>query len=88
MEYETAQSEAKRAHPRYLTDEKGNRVGVILGVEEYEALMEELEELEDIRDAKEVQAAIRRGEEDVLPWERAKKEIEDERAELRRRGQL
>jgi predicted DNA-binding protein len=85
MERETAQDEVKHTNPRYLTDEKGKRVGVILGVEEYEAL---IEELEDIRDAKEVQVAIRRGEEDVLPWEQAKKEIEAERAELRRRGEL
>jgi PHD/YefM family antitoxin component YafN of YafNO toxin-antitoxin module len=85
MERETTQDEVKHTNPRYLTDEKGKRVGVILGVEEYEAL---IEELEDIRDAKEVQAAIRRGEEDVLPWEQAKKEIEAERAELRRRGEL
>jgi PHD/YefM family antitoxin component YafN of YafNO toxin-antitoxin module len=85
MERETAQDEVEHTNPLYLTDEKGKRVGVILGVEEYEAL---IEELEDIRDAKEVQAAIRRGEEDVLPWEQAKKEIEAERAELRRRGEL
>jgi predicted DNA-binding protein len=85
MERETTQDEVKHTNPRYLTDEKGKRVGVILGVEEYEAL---IEELEDIRDAKEVQVAIRRGEEDVLPWEQAKKEIEAERAELRRRGEL
>jgi predicted DNA-binding protein len=64
MERETTQDEVKHTNLRYLTDEKGKRVGVILGVEEYEAL---IEELEDIRDAKEVQVAIRRGEEDVLP---------------------
>ncbi len=88
MARKTVQSEEKRTNPCYVTDEKGKRVGVILGIEEYEALLDELEELGDIRDAKEVQAAIRRGEEDVLPWEQAKKEIEAERAALGRRGEL
>ncbi len=86
MERKTAQE--KRTGARYVTDEKGKRVGVILSVEEYEALLDELEELQDIRDAREVQAAIARGEEDVLPWEQAKKKIEAERDELRRRGEL
>jgi len=74
MERKTAQSEGKCTGARYVTDEKGRRVGVILSVEEYEALLDELEELQDIRDAREVQATIARGEEDVLPWEQAKKE--------------
>lgn len=34
---------------RYVVDEKGKRVGVILDVEDYEKLLEELEELEAIR---------------------------------------
>jgi PHD/YefM family antitoxin component YafN of YafNO toxin-antitoxin module len=36
---------------RYIVDENGKRVSVILPVEEYERLLEELEELEDIRAA-------------------------------------
>jgi PHD/YefM family antitoxin component YafN of YafNO toxin-antitoxin module len=42
--------------PQYITDEKGKRVFVILSVEEYERLLEELEELEDIRLYEEVKA--------------------------------
>ncbi len=88
MDRKTAQSEGKRTGARYATDEKGKRVGVILSVQEYEALLDELEELRDIRDAREVRTAIARGEEDVLPWEQATKKIEAERDELRRRGEL
>lgn len=34
---------------RYVVDEKGNRVGVLLDLEDYQKLLEELEELESIR---------------------------------------
>lgn len=42
--------------PQYITDEKGKRISVVLSVEEYERLLEELEELEDIRLYEEVKA--------------------------------
>ncbi len=35
--------------PQYITDNKGNRVSVIIPLGEYQKIMEELEELEDIR---------------------------------------
>jgi len=34
---------------RYLTDEQGTRVAVILNIQEYEQLLEALEELESIQ---------------------------------------
>ncbi|MEN9520367.1 MAG: hypothetical protein RLZZ381_2955 [Cyanobacteriota bacterium] len=34
---------------KYLTDENGNRIGVLLEIEEYHKLLEALEELEAIR---------------------------------------
>lgn len=77
MEHETAQGEAKHANPRYLTDEKGRRVGVILGVEEYEALMDELEELEDIRDAEEARRELENGKDELIPFEQAVREIRE-----------
>jgi PHD/YefM family antitoxin component YafN of YafNO toxin-antitoxin module len=43
---------------RYIVDENGKRVSVILTVEEYERLLEELEELEDIRAYGEAKAAL------------------------------
>jgi hypothetical protein len=35
--------------PRYIVDERGERVEAVLPVEEYERLVEAFEELEDIR---------------------------------------
>jgi PHD/YefM family antitoxin component YafN of YafNO toxin-antitoxin module len=80
--------EKRSRETQYVVDEEGKRVAVILDIEEFERIMDELEELEDIRDSEEVLAAIARGEEEAMPWEQAKKEIEAERAELRRRGEL
>lgn len=34
---------------KYITDEQGKRIGVLLDIEEYEKILEELEELEAIR---------------------------------------
>lgn len=63
---------------RYITDENGERTGVILSVEEYERLMDALEDLEDaehIQAARETRARIERGEEETVPWEQARERI-------------
>lgn len=73
---------------RYLTDENGKRIGIVLDIEEYERLREIEDEMEDIRRYDEAMAERERGESDVLSWEQAKREIESEREELRRRGEL
>ena len=62
---------------RYVVDENGKRVSVILPVEEYERMVEELEELEDIRAAAEARAAIERGEDELIPFEQAMQEIKE-----------
>jgi len=36
-------------HPKYITDETGNKSAVILPIKEYSKLLEELEDAEDIR---------------------------------------
>jgi len=36
--------------PRFLTDEKGNRVAVVLDIAEYERLLEELEDQDALRE--------------------------------------
>ncbi|MEJ7632837.1 MAG: hypothetical protein WKF28_10040 [Rubrobacteraceae bacterium] len=74
---------------RYVVNEDGERVGVILGIEEYERMVEELEEFEDILATQaydEAKAEIERGEDELIPWEQAKKEIGEERAKLGRRN--
>ena len=62
---------------RYVVDENGKRVSVILPVEEYERLLEELEELEDIRLYDEAKAEIEREGNEVVPLERAMREIRE-----------
>jgi PHD/YefM family antitoxin component YafN of YafNO toxin-antitoxin module len=67
---------------RYIVDENGKRTGVILPIEEYERLIEELEELEDVLATQaydEAKAELERGEDELIPWEQAKIEIEEER---------
>ena len=73
---------------RYVTDEKGERIGVILDVREYERLMEALEDLADLRASDETLQAIARGEEDLLPLDEAVQEMEEERSRLREAGEL
>jgi hypothetical protein len=73
---------------RYLTDENGKRLFVILAIEEYERLRELENEMEDVRRFDEAIARRERGEDDAIPWEQAKQEIEQERAELGRHGEL
>ncbi len=62
-------------HERFIVDEKGKRVSVVLDIAEYEKLIEELEELADIRAYDEAKAS---GEE-AIPLEQALREIERER---------
>ncbi len=62
---------------RYIVDENGKRVSVILPIEEYESMLEELEELEDIRAYDEAKAALERGEDEVIPLDQAMREIRE-----------
>ena len=63
---------------QFLTNEKGERTAVVLPIGEYEELMERLEDAEALREADEVLAAIERGEEEVIPWERVRDRIGSE----------
>jgi len=36
-------------HPQYITDEDGKKISVVLPLDEYEQILEELDELEDIK---------------------------------------
>jgi len=62
---------------RYIVDENGNRVSVILPIEEYERLIEALEDLEDLRLYDEAKSAIERGESEIIPFEQAMREIRE-----------
>ena len=54
---------------RYVVDEKGNRVGVLLDLEDYQKLLEELESI------RAYDAAKSSGDKDI-PFEQAVEEIE------------
>ena len=41
---------------QFLTDEKGNKISIVIPLEEYKRILEDLEELEDIRLFDEVKA--------------------------------
>ena len=60
---------------RYVVDEDGNRVGVLLDIAEYRKLLEELKELESIR----AYDAAKRSNDEVIPFEQAAAEIERDR---------
>jgi hypothetical protein len=59
-------------HPRFVVDEAGERVAVVLDVAEYDRIVQELEEMDDIRAFDEAKAAG----EQPIPIEQAIAEIE------------
>jgi len=63
-------------------------VGVVLEPSEYHRLQEAAEELEDLRAYGEAIEELRNGEDELIPWSEAEVMIEQERDELRRRGEL
>ncbi|MEO5946552.1 MAG: hypothetical protein ABIP79_07015 [Chitinophagaceae bacterium] len=38
-----------KKEPHYLTDKKGKKLSVVISIDEYEKMLDELEELDDIR---------------------------------------
>ena len=63
---------------RYVVDEAGKRVSVILDIEEYERLLRALEDLEDLRAADEALREIEQGEDELIPWEQVRDKIGSE----------
>ncbi len=61
-----------RLNERYLIDEKGKKVGVLLDIGEYQNLLKELEELESIRAYDSAKTAV----DEAIPFEDAVIEIE------------
>lgn len=60
---------------RFLVDEKGNRVGVLLEMAQYRKLLEELEELEAIR----AYDAAKASQDEAIPFEQAIRDLEQRR---------
>jgi len=59
----------------FIVDNNGNRIGVLLDIEDYHKLLEELEELDAIR----AYDAAKASDDEVLPLEQALAEIEKDR---------
>ena len=59
---------------KYITDEQGNQIGILLDIEEYRKLLEDSEELNAVRA---YDLAI--SEEEEIPFEEAIAEIENSR---------
>ena len=66
---------AVKEPPRFVTNNEGQRIAVILDLEQYEQLLDAAEELEELRAYDEAKAS---GEE-VIPFEQAIREIEQQR---------
>ena len=60
---------------RYVIDKQGNRVSVLLDIEEYHKLLEALEDLEAIR----AYDAAKASGDEAIPFEQAVSEIEQNR---------
>lgn len=60
---------------RYVVDETGNRVAVLIDIEEYQKVLEALEELESINAYDEAKAS----DDKVVPFDQAIQEIESQR---------
>ena len=60
---------------KYLVDDTGERVGVLLDIDQYQRILEELEELESVR----AYDAAKAAQDESVPLDEAIKEIEQER---------
>jgi len=60
---------------RYVIDETGNRVAVLIDIEEYQKVLAALEELESINAYDEAKAS----DDEIISFEQAIQEIENER---------
>lgn len=64
---------------QYVVDEQGRLVSVVLPVEEYMRLPEKLEKPGDLVAYHETRAALKRSEEESIPFDQAIREIEEGR---------
>ena len=60
---------------QYLTDREGNRVKVVLDMDQFQQMLEELEELDDIR----AYDAAKASGDEAIPFDQAMAEIDQKR---------
>ena len=63
----------EKRRERYLTDEDGNRIGVVLDLADYKRILDELEELESIRAFDRAKSS----DDEAIPFEDALSEIRE-----------
>lgn len=61
---------------QYITDKKGKKISVIIPIEEYESLIEELEDMEDVR----LYDEAKKRKSEFIDAKQAFKEIEKQRS--------
>lgn len=61
-----------RPDPQYLTDANGTRTGVLISLEDYQAMLADLEELETLRAYDQAKAA----DDEAMPFDEAIADIE------------
>jgi hypothetical protein len=57
---------------KFVVDEKGNRLSVVLDIEDYERMLQDLEELESIR----AYDAAKAAKDEAIPFDQAVEEVE------------
>ncbi len=62
---------------RYIVNEDGKHVSVLLPKEEYDRIVEALEDLDDVRAYDEAKSTLARGEHEVVPLDQAMREIRE-----------
>jgi len=66
---------AVKIHPQFVVDEKGERRSVLLSIDDFNAMLEELEYQADCLALK--KAMEEYGPDDFVPWEQVKQELRD-----------
>jgi hemerythrin-like domain-containing protein len=62
-------------NPRYIINSEGNQTDVILTVQEFNELIEEMEDREDIAAYEKAKREIENGEDEVISFEQMKAEL-------------
>jgi hypothetical protein len=63
---------------QFIEDSQGKRIAVLMPIDQYNKMLEQLEEIDDIR----AYDAAKAKEDEVIPFDKAVKEIEEGRDDL------
>jgi hypothetical protein len=63
---------------QFIEDSQGKRIAVLMPIEQYNKMLEQLEEIDDIR----AYDAAKAEEDEIIPFDQAVREIEEEHDDL------